>query len=219
MSFFASNDRIYITQTDGHVMFDTNRQSPHFVSQITVPIVVDFPPAVNLGSYSVAVRAPIVQLYKYNDWTGSYYIGELPSGITNPFVYATFSSSMSKVDIYTTGTTVTGYSAKGRPIGDGNYSMFQSAIVEFRSNTDGNPNPWSYIGTAGSNLFNHMARTFELVIIGSSIYLRARQASKTLVDGPGGSSSKVAGYTWTNFFTTFTGATYNLVFTVNVGGY
>lgn len=43
MSFYASNNRIYITNAAGKVIFDTNKPMPHIIQTITKQISVSFP--------------------------------------------------------------------------------------------------------------------------------------------------------------------------------
>lgn len=43
MSFYASNDRIYITNPDGKVIFDTSKPMPHIVQEVTATVSVNFP--------------------------------------------------------------------------------------------------------------------------------------------------------------------------------
>jgi len=43
MSFFASNDRIFLLNQDGKVIFDTNKPMPHIIQTLTASVSVDFP--------------------------------------------------------------------------------------------------------------------------------------------------------------------------------
>lgn len=43
MSFVAKNDRIYMTNTAGKVIFDTSKPMPHIIQTITARVTVDFP--------------------------------------------------------------------------------------------------------------------------------------------------------------------------------
>lgn len=43
MSFFASNNRIHITNPDGKVIFDTDQPMPHIIQRVTAQLTVTFP--------------------------------------------------------------------------------------------------------------------------------------------------------------------------------
>lgn len=43
MSFYASNDRIYITNSSGKVIFDTNKPMPHIIQTVSATVSVTFP--------------------------------------------------------------------------------------------------------------------------------------------------------------------------------
>jgi len=43
MSFYASNDRIWLKNTEGKVIFDTDKPMPHIIQEVTANVSVTFP--------------------------------------------------------------------------------------------------------------------------------------------------------------------------------
>lgn len=182
MSFLTSPDRIYVT--DGATtVFDTNRSMPHFVGQVSASLEVSYPPPVNLGLFALAVRSPQFRRIQYTDWTQDYYLGSVPSGL-NLFAFGSVTSTLLAQDSLSVDNSQTTWSARDIIMGTGTYGLFPSTLVEYRSSTKSNADPGTGSSIPSDAFYNHMARSLDLFVSGTGLYLRARQASKPIATSP-----------------------------------